>query len=69
MSGVLIQFPTRTKDRTEGTASLDRIDSTRGYSKDNIQWVHKMIQKIKIDVPQAAFVDWCQKVAGHTLGL
>ncbi|MEO6305066.1 MAG: hypothetical protein ABIP51_18050 [Bacteroidia bacterium] len=29
------------------TASLDRIDSSKGYQIQNIQWVHKIINKMK----------------------
>lgn len=47
----------------EGTASLDRIDSNQGYTIDNIQWVHKDINKMKWDFDQTAFVSWCRKVA------
>ena len=32
------------------TASLDRIDSSKGYEKDNIRWVHKAINHIKSDI-------------------
>ena len=45
------------------TASLDRIDSTKGYSKDNIQWVHKDINCMKMDFSQQYFIDLCVKVA------
>ena len=34
------------------TASLDRIDSSRGYLKDNVQWVHKAINLLKMDLDQ-----------------
>jgi hypothetical protein len=29
------------------TASLDRIDNTQGYTENNVQWVHKDINKMK----------------------
>lgn len=34
-------------ERNNITASLDRIDSSRGYMEDNIQWVHKVINVMK----------------------
>lgn len=43
-------------------ASLDRIDSRRGYSKDNVQWVHKVINRLKWRLPQARFVELCKFV-------
>lgn len=45
------------------TASLDRIDSSRGYTKNNIQWVHKDIQKMKTDFNNEFFIKMCHKVA------
>lgn len=33
--------------REKQTASLDRIDSNKGYIKGNIQWVHKDVQRMK----------------------
>lgn len=44
------------------TASLDRIDSSKGYTIDNVQWVHKVINIMKNDHSQSEFVDWCRKV-------
>lgn len=29
------------------TASLDRIDSTKGYTASNVQWVHRDVNKLK----------------------
>jgi hypothetical protein len=45
------------------SASLDRIDSLRPYTKDNIQWVHKDIQLMKNKLPQARFVELCHLVS------
>lgn len=38
-----------------GTASLDRIDSTKGYVVGNIQWVHKDANKMKMDLQEEDF--------------
>lgn len=51
--------------RSDGTASLDRIDSTLGYVKGNIQWVHKDLQKMKWDMPQDQFILQCSLVSDH----
>lgn len=48
------------------TASIDRIDNTVGYTKDNIQWVHKTINMMKRVYSSEEFVKWCTKVANHT---
>jgi hypothetical protein len=45
------------------TASLDRIDSTLGYIEGNVQWVHKTLNKMKSDLLESDFIDWCSKVA------
>lgn len=45
------------------TASIDRIDSSRGYEVDNIQWVHKHINFMKRTYTQDYFIDMCKKVA------
>ena len=44
------------------TASLDRIDSNKGYTEDNVQWVHKTINLMKRDLTQEQFINWCKKV-------
>lgn len=45
------------------TASIDRIDSSIGYVLDNIQWVHKTINNLKMDLNQIEFIEWCRLVA------
>lgn len=39
--------------RSSGTASLDRIDSSKGYVVDNIQWVHKWLNTMKNDLRES----------------
>jgi hypothetical protein len=48
---------------TEMNASLDRIDSSKGYTIDNIQWVQKKINIIKNTLTQEEFIDLCKLVA------
>lgn len=45
------------------TASLDRIESDKGYIKGNIQWVHKKINAMKMDLSQKDFIELCTLVA------
>lgn len=45
-----------------GTASLDRIDSSKGYIKGNVQWVHTRINNMKGDMTHDEFIDFCKKV-------
>lgn len=46
----------------ETTASLDRIDSSKGYTIDNTQWVHKDINNMKMALAQDRFLDLCRLV-------
>lgn len=47
----------------EQTASLDRIDNNKGYIKNNIQWVHKNINKMKHAFLEDYFINLCKLVA------
>jgi len=47
------------------TASLDRIDSARGYAPGNVQWVHKSINMSKRNLADESFIDLCHVVSGH----
>lgn len=55
--------PLEQKDKRKATASLDRIDSAKGYTMDNVQWVHKHVNSMKMDFPQEYFVNLCRAVA------
>lgn len=50
-------------DHKYNTASIDRIDSSKGYEEDNIQWVHKHINFMKRTYSQDYFIELCKKVA------
>lgn len=50
------------KQLNEGTASLDRINSELGYVVGNVQWVHKDINKIKLDFSSDDFKLICEAV-------
>ena len=62
LSGVDIVF---SKKRGETTASLDRIDSSKGYTLDNVQWVHKEINQMKSDRHIKSFLWWVKTVFNH----
>ena len=57
LSGIPISF------NKPVTASVDRIDSKLPYTVDNIQLVHKDVNKIKNNLDQKYFIDLCRKVA------
>lgn len=50
----------------EETASIDRIDSSRGYEPDNIQILHKRVNEMKWDYEQQDFIKWCKLIARHS---
>lgn len=43
-------------------ASVDRIDSSSGYTFYNIQIVHKTLNMMKKDLPNDIFIAWCKMV-------
>ncbi len=61
LSGIRLEI--NTQNITNITASLDRIDSTKNYTIDNIQWIHKFINKMKTNYDQNLFIDLCCKVS------
>lgn len=63
LSGVELTFKRNNKDELEKTASLDRIDSSKGYTEGNIQWIHKDINKMKMDLPEDIFINLCCRIA------
>jgi hypothetical protein len=62
LSGLELKIGNRHK-MEETTASLDRIDSTKGYIPGNVQWVHKNINWMKQDFCQRDFIKYCKLVA------
>ncbi len=62
LSGIPIYFG---KGNGENTASLDRIDSSKGYDLSNVQWVHKHINFMKRDFEQNYFIDLCKKIVDN----
>lgn len=64
LSGIDIKFANTSKEHLTGftTASLDRIDSSKGYVEGNVQWIHKDINKIKNNISQERFLELCQKI-------
>jgi len=50
------------------TASLDRIDSSLGYTIDNIQWIHKDLNQMKSDRSMETFLYWIQTIYKNKFG-
>ena len=65
LSGVKIYFASTGKQFNNGcaTASLDRINNSKGYIIGNVQWVHKDINRMKWAHDEKYFIELCQRVA------
>lgn len=69
LSGIPIEFAKSNNEYKNGkqTASLDRIDSSKGYTKDNIQWVHKDINKMKNVFSEDKLIFYCEHIYKYSL--
>ena len=69
LSGVPIDFIPQRIDKygrsRRITASLDRIDSNFGYTKENVQWTHTDINMLKRQYSQEKFIEMCKLVANN----
>jgi len=50
------------------TASIDRIDSSLGYTEGNVQWVHKRVNVMKGNMEEQEFLDFCEAVTYQNKG-
>jgi len=64
LSGLPISFENQANQRglRSFTASLDRIDSKKGYAKSNIQLVHKDVNIMKNAYEQDYFINICKLI-------
>jgi predicted DNA-binding protein YlxM (UPF0122 family) len=65
LSGLFLKFPSNGDKATEQTASLDRINSDEGYVIENVQWLHKDINKMKWELNQLKFLELCQIITRY----
>lgn len=61
LTGLSLQFRSHTMI-WDGTASLDRIDNSKGYVINNVQWIHKDINKMKTNFVQEKFIEYCKLI-------
>lgn len=45
------------------TASIDRVDSSKGYALGNVQLLHKDVNMMKQSFSQSQFLSWCKLIA------
>lgn len=62
LSKIPIKFG-RSGYSVETTASLDRIDSSKGYTEGNVQWVYKDVNIMKSTFPQNYFIELCRRIS------
>ena len=63
LSGLEIQFGKHWKMLSDQTASLDRIDNSKGYIIGNVQWVHKQVNFMKGTMEQKEFIKFCKLIS------
>lgn len=57
------KLPLSSEAHQLNTVSLDRVDSNKGYTVDNIQLVCVPINRMKLNYTEAQFISLCQLVA------
>jgi hypothetical protein len=68
LSGLPIDFGIDRKNKAgyrDITASLDRIDSKKGYIKNNVQWLHKRVNIMKNKLEEEEFIFFCKAIANN----
>lgn len=66
LTGETIQLSRTINNKTKvQTASLDRINSKRGYVEGNVRWVHKIINQMRSNHSDVEFINWCTKVSKY----
>jgi len=55
----------RVSDNSTRTASIDRIDSSKDYTKENIRIVHQMVNIMKNVYSEEKFIEMCSLIAAH----
>ncbi len=66
LSGLPLTFVKKSyRHSAQQTASLDRINGDLGYTLDNVQWIHKSINRIKNVLNNNEFIAYCREVYLH----
>ena len=62
---VLSGQPINFNGRSNTTASVDRIDSKKGYIEGNIQLLHKKVNKLKSNLCDDELIYWCKQISKY----
>lgn len=63
LTGWEIHFPPSHRQKTQKTASPDRINNKKGYVKGNIQWIHQDVNYLKSSLDEDYFLKICKAIA------
>lgn len=71
ISGLKLRMKRRRglKHDLKQTASLDRIDSSKGYIEGNVQWVHKRVNMMKGQLKDDSLVEFCEIITDYQRSL
>ena len=64
LSGIVLKFDSYSNLR-DGNVSLDRIDSLKGYTKENCQLVTKTVNNMKSQDSNAELIYECEQIADY----
>ena len=64
-SGIDMQPPKKGHQRTIYTASIDRIDNNKGYTKDNVVWCCWFSNNAKSNIDKNEFIRLCSLITHH----
>lgn len=62
---IFLAYNNASFDTSIQTASLDRIDSNKGYIEGNVQWIHKDLNLMKHAFDQNYFISMCKQIAEY----
>lgn len=67
MSGIKLYMPQKAREQRgpKCTASIDRIDNSIGYVVNNVQWVHKTVNKMHREYSISEYINMCELVVNN----
>jgi hypothetical protein len=68
LTGLPIGFGPSKKLKNQTTASLDRIDASGWYTEGNVRWVHKVVNRMRWELPDDRFISLCRAVVEQRRG-
>lgn len=66
LSGVDLCFVNNYDTYLDQSASPDRINNSKPYNKENFQWVHKRVNRIKSVLSDEELLFWCSKIINYS---